>query len=266
MSEPDRIIVTGASSGIGAALVSRLRGRGLRVVAIDVRAPEVEVEEFVKADLSDLGAIEASLAGLAGPFAALCNVAGVPPRDGNAAAVLNVNFFALRRVTQALLPSLKEGASIVNVASRAGENWRANIGQVKALAELPDDVDAAAICAAWNIDATRAYALSKEAVIVWTMASAHALGQKGIRMNCVSPAAVATPILGDFRAAFGDNAVSQNLARVGRPGQPEEIAAVLDFLASVESRWLNGANIPIDGGLTAQLACDELGVANVEFA
>lgn len=266
MSESGHVVITGASSGIGASLVERLRARGLRVIAIDLREPEIAVDHFVQIDLADQKSIERGLAGLDGPFDALCNVAGIPPRDGNAADVLKVNFFALRQVTEALLPRLKEGAPIVNVASRAGENWRANIAQIKSLMRLKCHQDAVQFCRDGRIDGTRAYALSKEAVIVWTMASAQALGRRGLRMNCVSPAAVTTGILGDFRAAFGASAVSENLARVGRAGQPEEIAAVIEFLCRPESQWLNGANIPVDGGLTAQLICNELSVSNVEFA
>ena len=88
-----------------------------------------------------------------------------------------------------------------------------------------------------NIDATRAYNLSKEAVIVMTMARTEEMIGRGFRMNSVSPAAVSTGILDDFVAAFGPK-VAKNITRAGRPGLPEEVADVILFLISPESNWI----------------------------
>ena len=79
-----------------------------------------------------------------------------------------------------------------------------------------------------EIDATRAYNLSKEAVIVYTISQTERMIQKRFRMNSVSPAAVSTGILDDFTKAFGEK-VAKNIARAGRPGHPEEIADIIFY-------------------------------------
>jgi NAD(P)-dependent dehydrogenase (short-subunit alcohol dehydrogenase family) len=250
--------VTGVASGIGAALATRLLARGCRVTGFDVRPPADSAFACHAVDLGDLASIEAALAAAAGPFDGLCNNAGVSPKTGHEAAILTINYFAQRAVTRALLPRLAPGASIVNMASRAGARWRENIEQVKRLAALnPRDV--AAFVRDERIDAARAYNLSKEALIAWTVAESEAMTARGLRINAVCPGAVATGLLTDFAAAFGE-AMAKNVARAGRPGQPEEIAAIADFLLSVDSRWLRGAEIAPDGGMGAFAASDALGL------
>ena len=101
-----------------------------------------------------------------------------------------------------------------------------------------------------KIDDTRAYNLSKEAVIVDAIATTEAFLAQGIRVNCVSPAAVSTGILDDFTKAFGPK-VAKNIARAGRPGHPSEIADVILYLASPQSAWIKGQDITIDGGMSA---------------
>ena len=122
---------------------------------------------------------------------------------------------------------------------------------------LHADLDA--FCKSQGIDDTRAYNLSKEAVTVWTVARTEALIAKGVRVNSVSPGAVATGILGDFKTAFGDK-VGKMIGRVGRPANPQEVAQVIVFLASPASAWLKGIDIPVDGGMGALAASDMLGL------
>jgi len=252
-----RVVITGAATGIGAETARRLRAAGAHVTALDIAEPSDAIDAYVPVDLGDTAAIDAAVAALDGPFDALCNVAGLPPREGLTAKILAVNFLGLRRLTTAMLDKLSPGASIVNVASVAGMRWRDNLDQVKALMALSDDGDTAAFCETHDIDRVRAYDLSKEAVIVWTMAQTEALITRELRANTVSPAAVATGILDDFKAAFGERA-ARNIARVGRTGTPEEIAAVIVFLASPASGWLKGIDIRIDGGTVALNMCDAL--------
>lgn len=251
--------ITGVASGIGAALAARLLARGCRVTGFDVRAPADARVACHAVDLADLGAVDAALAPAAGPFDGLCNNAGVSPRPGQEVAILTINYFAQRTVTRALLPRLAPGASIVNMASRAGARWRENLPQVQRLAAL-DPRDLAAFVRDEGIDATRAYNLSKEALIAWTVGESEAMTARGLRINAVCPGAVATGLLTDFAAAFGE-AMARNVARAGRPGQPEEIAAVADFLLGPDSSWLRGAEISPDGGMGAFAASDALGLA-----
>lgn len=251
--------VTGVASGIGAALAAQLLARGCRVTGFDVRPPQDAAYPCHAVDLADLASIEPALAQAAGPFDGLCNNAGVSPRPGQEVAILTINYFAQRAVTRAMLPRLAPGAAIVNMASRAGARWRENVEQVKRLAAL-DPRDLAAFVYDERIDAARAYNLSKEALIAWTLAESEAMTARGLRINAVCPGAVATGLLSDFAAAFGET-MARNVARAGRPGQPAEIAAVAAYLLGPDSSWLRGAEISPDGGMGAFATSDALGLA-----
>lgn len=252
-------VVTGVASGIGAALAAQLLARGCQVTGFDVRPPADAAFPCHALDLGDLSGIEPAVRRVAGPFNGLCNNAGVSPKPGREAAILTINFFAQRVFTRALLPQLAPGASIVNMASRAGARWRENIDQIKRLAAL-DPGNVAAFVRDEHIDAVRAYNLSKEALIAWTMAESEAMTARGLRINAVCPGAVSTGLLTDFAAAFGE-AMARNVARAGRPGQPQEIAAIAAFLLDPQSSWLRGAEISPDGGVGAFAASDVLGLA-----
>ncbi len=258
MDQP-HYVVTGVASGIGAALAAQLVARGCRVTGFDVLPLPGAAFPCHVLDLADLASIEPAIAQAAGSFDGLCNNAGVSPRPGQEAAILTINYFAQRAVTRAMLPRLASGASIVNMASRAGARWRENVEQIKRLAAL-DPRDVALFAREERIDAVGAYNLSKEALIAWTLAESERMTARGLRINAVCPGAVATGLLSDFAAAFGE-AMARNVARAGRPGQPAEIAAVVAFLLDPQSSWLRGAEISPDGGMGAFAASDALGLA-----
>lgn len=261
--------VTGVATGIGAALVAQLLDSGARVTGFDLAPPDDARYTCYRIDLADLAAIESLTADgrfddpVAGAFDGLCNNAGLSPRPGQAALILTVNFFAQRAFTRMMLPKLRDGAAIVNMASRAGARWRENIDQVKRLFAIDSD-DVAAFVRDEKIDHVRAYNLSKEALIVWTLAEAEAMTGRGMRINALCPGAVATGLLTDFAAAFGEQ-MARNVARAGRPGQPGEIAAIAAFLLSPQSAWLRGAEISPDGGMSAFSASDALGLAGLRL-
>ena len=253
-----KVALTGGASGIGAEVAGKLKTLGHHVTAFDISEPSIQVDKWVQTDLSDPASIENALDVADGPFDALVNNAGLPPREGQAALILKVNYFGMRAFYEGMLTKMVQGGSIVNVASRAGAGWRDHLREVKALLEVNvSDVDE--FIAVRGMDAVRAYNLSKEAVIVLTMAETERMLELGLRMNSVSPAAVSTGILKDFTAAFGDK-VAQNIARVGRAGLPEEIADVIIYLASPESGWIKGQDIVIDGGITAIAVSEALGL------
>jgi len=252
-----RVALTGGATGIGAEVAAKLDASGHEVTVFDRHEPEVAAH-WVEVDLSNAASIAHAVTAAEGPFDALINNAGLPPKEGLAALVLQVNFFGMRAFMDGMLDKLAPGASVVNVASRAGAAWRDNLDQVKALMSCdPAQIDA--FIADHSIDYVRAYNLSKEAVIVLSMARAEAMVGRGMRMNSVSPAAVSTGILKDFQAAFGEK-VEKNLERAGRAGLPQEIADVIVYMASPESAWIKGQDIVIDGGMTAMAMSDALGL------
>jgi NAD(P)-dependent dehydrogenase (short-subunit alcohol dehydrogenase family) len=254
-----RVIITGAATGIGAEVVKLLKAEGHHVTAFDVLEPQ-NVDAWVKVDLSDTDAIKTAVAGLDGSFDVLINNAGLPPREGNQVTLLAVNVFGLRTMTQEMLPRLNDGARIVNTASRAGLMWQQNIAEVKDLLALSSTDDLDKFVADRTMDPTRAYNLSKEAVIALTKGLTKPLLPRNIRVNSVSPAPVSTGILDDFMAALGERAAAA-LALPGRAATPEEVAEVICFMASEASSWVKGHDILVDGGVSAMVTAGELGLA-----
>lgn len=254
-----KVAITGVTSGIGAASASLLKQKGAQIVGFDIAEPTANVDQWIPVDMADPASITEAVKNAEGSFDALLNIAGLPPRDGMAQTILKVNYFGLVAFTEHMLRRVNSGGSIVNLASRAGWQWRENIDQVKAMMGLEsfNDSQLASFIETEAIDPTRAYNLSKESVIVWTMAQTEHLISQNLRMNCVSPSAVATGILDDFIKAFGDRA-TQSLARAGRAGTADEVAALVTFLASPESNWIKGTDILIDGGMSSMAAADGL--------
>jgi len=250
------IAVTGVASGIGAATARLLKERGATVIGFDRHAPATFVDAYIPIDLSDESSIATAIQLLnEAPYEqidALCNIAGVPPTVPPA-LVLQVNFLGLRDFTEAMIPHLCDGGSIVNVASLAGMGWRERIDLCQELFAVGHLSEADAFCTEFNIDAENSYEFSKEAVIVWTMQCWNRWHERGIRINAVSPSAVDTPILDDFMqtVAIRARATAPGLETQPQLGQTDEVAAVIAFLCSDDSRRLNGSNIPVDGGLLA---------------
>ncbi len=254
------IVVTGVASGIGARTAEHLLRLGADVIGMDRRTPTPALQGFVAMDLSDAASIEAAAKALSGRrIDALVNNAGVSSYAG-AVPAIGINFYGLRHLTEQLAPRIREGGTIVNVASIAGFGWRTNVNQVKALLAIPGYPDVAALVRDLGIEDPPSYPLSKEAVVAWTMLAAHRWKDRGIRVNAVSPGPVDTPILGEFRATLGEARVASDIARVGRPGTPSDIAPVVAFLCGDAARWINGANIPCDGGLEASVNAEVYGL------
>ena len=256
-----RVALTGGARGIGAEVAAKLVSSGHSVTAFDINRPDTEVRKWIRMDLSDPTSVDAAIAAAEEPFDALINNAGLPPRDGLGELILRVNYFGLVQFLNGMLDKLAEGAAIVNTASRAGAAWRDNLAEVKALMAL-DPARLGEFIASRNITPTRAYTLSKEAVIVMTISATERMAARKLRMNSVSPAAVSTDILKDFAAAFGER-MTQNVSRVGRPGLPSEVADVIIFLASPESAWIKGQDLVIDGGMGALATTESLGLCGV---
>ena len=250
-----KIIVTGAASGIGAESAKEIKRQGGTVIGIDLNQPEKNIDHFICADLTDPVSIESAVSNVPDKIDAICNIAGLPPTKDRV-LVIKVNFLGLRYFTELMINKLKDNASIVNMASLAGFEWYKAVNQIKELLSLRDFDSVEALCDRIGItnEGGRPYFFSKEALIVWTMMNRWTWRDRGIRMNCISPGPVETPILPDFLKTLGERA--QEDSRVmDRPGRPRDIAPLVAFLCSDGSNWIRGANIPCDGGMYQHILC-----------
>jgi NAD(P)-dependent dehydrogenase (short-subunit alcohol dehydrogenase family) len=245
------IVITGSSSGIGADTARLLRMQGARVIGVDRNDPMLTLDGFVKADLSDPAGIDAAIKQLPSKIDALCNIAGVPgtsPVD----LVARVNYLGLRHFVYKATERMSEGGSIVNISSILGAEWPQRLESHRALA-ITESYEAGLAWLAKNpVPQETCYQYFKEALIVWTYTQSQKLFlEKGIRMNCVAPGPVFTPILGDFVQMLGQERVEKDAHRMKRPAFSDEVAPVVAFLCSDASRWVSGINLPVDGGLAS---------------
>jgi NAD(P)-dependent dehydrogenase (short-subunit alcohol dehydrogenase family) len=245
------IVVTGTSSGIGAEVARLARFQGATVIGVDRNDPSLTLDGFVKADLSTVEAINAAVAQLPQRIDAFCNIAGVPG-TASGELVAKVNYLGLRHLTEQVLPLIPRGGSIVNVASILGAEWPQRLALHKELAAARGFEAGAQWLRTHEVPHETCYQYFKEALIVWSAVQSQKwFMEKGVRMNCVAPGPVFTPILGDFVSMLGEERVQKDAHRMLRPGFADEIAPVIAWLCSDASRWVSGANIPVDGGLAS---------------
>lgn len=238
-------LVTGAASGIGRATAQRLASEGASVLCCDVN--EAGLQETLRSivtdsgradaqicDVSDVSAVHAAVDAAVqryGRVDVLCNIAGIgrfqhtaevsPEEWGRTIAInLSGTFF----MCQAALPHLLERRGvIVNIASSAGL-----IGQAY----------------------SAAYCASKGGVVQLTKALAVEFARKGLRVNCVCPGGIQTPLLGGFRPPPGAEIdLVTRLKLVDEKADPSEVAGAVAYLASDEARYVNGAVLSIDAGM-----------------
>jgi NAD(P)-dependent dehydrogenase (short-subunit alcohol dehydrogenase family) len=242
-----KIVVTGCASGIGAETARTIKLLGGTVIGVDRNETTENVDSFHQVDMSDPGAIDTLVDALPGGIDGLANIAGLPP-TAQAELVIKVNLVGLKYFTGKMMEKLADGASIVNVASLASMGWPAAVDQIKESEGL-DFGDVAGFVERHGIEAQkgRSYFFAKEALMVWTMQNRWVLRDRGIRMNCVSPGAVDTPILPDFLETLGKKA-EESRKVMDRAGVPSDVAPVIAFLLSDMTRWIRGSNIPVDGG------------------
>jgi len=245
------IVITGASSGIGSETARYLRFAGARVIGVDRNEPMITLDGFVKADLSEQSTIDAAVKQLPERIDALCNIAGVPGTS-NVDLVARVNYLGLRHLCQRVLDRMPAGGSIVNISSILGAEWPQRLDVHKALGETPSFEAGLAFLAKKPVPQETCYQYFKEALIVWTITQSQKwFLERGVRMNCVAPGPVFTPILGDFVTMLGADRVQKDAHRMKRPALADEVAPVIGFLCSDAARWVSGINLPVDGGLAS---------------
>jgi NAD(P)-dependent dehydrogenase (short-subunit alcohol dehydrogenase family) len=241
--EGRRVLVTGASSGIGRQIAIHCAKMGATVVLTgrnaarleETRSQLADAEHLViVADLVEPDAIE-QVAGLAGPVDGVVHAAGiaklVPFRmisPKHLDEVLGVNLRAPLLLTRALLArrAIQPGGSIVFIGSVASE-----IGPV----------------------ATAAYAASKAGLLGAVRALAQEVAKQRIRANVVAPGYVRTPLVEELGTAGGKMNELFDLAPLGL-GEPEDVANAVGFLLSEASRWMTRTLFVVDGGFTVRLS------------
>lgn len=201
-------------------------------------------------DLTDEDAIRSAADQIEGTLDGIAHVAGLPG-TARTIDIFKVNSFAPALQTESLLPKLKQGASIVAVSSVTALrcDW-AN----EALDELIDGGLSGLPTKARQLPGVKAYEVSKAILNRWVQRSSVMLRPHFIRVNSVSPGPVETPILADFKTSIGEDRIAAAADLVGRHGQPDEIAAAIQFLLSDAAGWVNGTDLKVDGGYHAARA------------
>ena len=240
-------LVTGAGSGLGRATAMRLAAEGASVACLDVladaaarTAAEIAAAKGTarsyQVDVADPASVRAAVTAAArdlGRPSVLVNCAGIgkfanthqmPFEEWS--RIIAVNLTGTFLMAQAVLPYLLDGGgNIVNIASNAG------------LMGMPYSA---------------AYCASKGGVVQLTKALADEYLYRKVRVNAVAPGGIATPLQDAFQQ-LPEGADPRSLMKLRTPlgnSQPEEVAALVAFVASDEGRYMTGAVLPIDGGLT----------------
>jgi 2-hydroxycyclohexanecarboxyl-CoA dehydrogenase len=239
-------LVTGGAGGIGAATARRLAAEGARVAVGDLaldgaREVAAEIDGLATTlDVTDTASVAAAVAAVAdalGPVDILVNNAGtdrfaffVNTDPDLWDHVLGVNLRGVLACTHAVLPTMQErgGGVIVSVASEAGR-----VGS----------------------QGSATYSAAKAGVIGFTKAIARESARFGVRANAVAPGPIETPLLNSAEAQLGELGarLKQGMidaTAVRRIGEPEEVAAVIAFLASDDASYVTGQTVNVSGGLS----------------
>jgi NAD(P)-dependent dehydrogenase (short-subunit alcohol dehydrogenase family) len=252
------VLITGAAAGIGAALAGMCAGSGHAVIGLDRIPCDLTGVEDLVCDLADTAAIDAAISALPDKVDAVASVAGIPGTHPPA-RVLAVNLLGPRRLIVGVLPRMRPGGAVVTVASVAAHRNVVSPAGITALLSARTRADITAWLSQYPLTGGQAYDTSKHALVRWTRLLAAELLPSGIRAVSVSPGPVETGILTDFAATMGQAALDRSAGTVGRHGRPDEIAAVINFALSPAASWVNGIDIPVEGGLLAARAATEGG-------
>lgn len=234
-------VVTGAASGIGAAIVRRLLSDGAAVVGGDLNPDAVpEGATGVPVDVTDAAAVQALIDRCVadhGRIDVLCNNAGV----GGITDVLHCTLDEWERIF-----AVNARGTFLGIRAALPHMLTARRGVI---------VNTASVAGSVGLPNRAAYCASKGAVVALTKQVAVQYASAGIRCNCVSPGTVDSPWVGRLLDA-ADDPVAERAALVarqplGRLGTPTEVAELVTYLASDAAAFVTGADWLIDGGIAA---------------
>lgn len=231
MTTSRSVLVTGGNRGIGLATARSLAAQGHRV-AVTSRGGEVDGLLTVKCDVTSSEEVEAAFTAVEqehGPVEVLVSNAGIT--DDQLLLRMSEDSF-----TRVLDTNLTASYRLAKRASRS--MLRARWGRLLFVSSVVGQTGSAG---------QASYAASKAGLVGFSRSLARELGARGITSNVVAPGFVDT----DMTAELGQARKEALLATIpaGRTARPEEVAAVLAFLASDEAGYVNGALVPVDGGL-----------------
>jgi len=247
------VVITGAASGIGAATTARLAGAGWRVIGVD--KDELDIVADLGTPEGRRRAVEESAARCDGTLAGIVTCAGQAGMPGRAGSTLSaVNYFGTVEVLEGLRPLLAPGGAAVAISSNSTTVQPAIPSDlVDACLEHDEELSARLADAHGPL---AAYPATKLAVAHWVRREA--TGPKwagaGLRLNAVAPGMIDTPMVAEIRADPEAGPLLDFLPiPVGRPGRPEEIAALIEFLLGSDAAFFCGSVIFCDGGSDAVL-------------
>jgi NAD(P)-dependent dehydrogenase (short-subunit alcohol dehydrogenase family) len=156
------------------------------------------------------------------------------------------------------VPRLAPGAAVVVTASLAASRHAERAELVAGLLATSSRAEADAWCRAHRVEVGTGYAVSKDALVRYTLERTVDLARRGIRINAVAPGMTETPILAETRASRGEAFLDAIPMPLGRTATADEQAAALVFLAGPDASYITGQVLWVDGGYSAGVATGEL--------
>ncbi|WP_092979589.1 SDR family oxidoreductase [Actinopolyspora lacussalsi] len=269
------LVVIG-SGGMGRAIARRL-GSGRRVLLADLDENTLEsTAESMRSDGHDVTtrrvdvSSRESVAELArtaaelGPVTKLAHTAGLSPARSSASVILRVNLLGAALVLEEFERVVAEGGAGVVISSMAGHmNPPLGEAQEEALAGTPaEELLGLPFTAPEAVtDPGHAYGLSKRANQLRVRRAAVSWGERGTRVNSISPGVISTPMTREELNSehLGAVCAMVDASAADRPGTPEDIAAAAAFLLGPEATFVSGTDLLVDGGVVAAVRAGRLG-------